>query len=145
MPIYIHRNDDFAGRASAWPEIDPSLLEDGRPPLPAFPLEVFPGPWRDWVTDSAHSAGAPIDYVAQAVLAGVAGLSGAGVTARITGAWSEPVVLGQALGGGAATGQTPAPEALPPPLAPPGAVLQRRGGRGQRPAAGGGGTLASLA
>src|SRR5260370_1404209 len=108
MPIYIHRNDDFAGRASAWPEIDPSLLEDGRPPLPAFPLEVFPGPWRDWVTDSAHSAGAPIDYVAQAVLAGVAGLSGAGVTARVTESWSEPVVLWQAPVGGPSPRQTPA-------------------------------------
>src|SRR5260370_11879210 len=133
MPIYINRNDDFAGRASAWPEIDPSLLEDGRPPLPAFPLEVFPGPWRDWVTDSAHSAGAPIDYVAQAVLAGVAGLSGAGVTARITESWSEPVVLWQALVGGPSTAKTPALETIRRPLATVEMMLQPDGVGGSGP------------
>ena len=133
MPIYIHRNDDFAGRASAWPEIDPSLLEDGRPPLPAFPLGVFPGPWRDWITDSAHSAGAPIDYVAQAMLAGVAGLSGAGVTARVTESWSEPVVLWQALVGGPSSGKTPALETIRRPLATVEMMLQRDGVGGSGP------------
>ena len=32
-----------------WPAIDPGLLEEGRPRLPAFPLKVFPGQWREWV------------------------------------------------------------------------------------------------
>src|SRR5260370_35560269 len=118
MTISVHGNDDVAGGAGAWPEIDPSLLEDGRPPLPAFPLGVFPGPWRDWITDSAHSAGAPIDYVAQAMLAGVAGISGAGVTARVTESWSEPVVLWQPLVGGAARGKAQHLGATPPPLSP---------------------------
>ena len=27
-----------------WPAVDPGLLEEGRPKLPAFPLQVFPGP-----------------------------------------------------------------------------------------------------
>src|SRR5260370_6020659 len=127
MPIYIHRNDAFGGRASAWAELDPSLLEDGRPPLPAFPLGVFPGPWRDWITDSAHSAGAPIDYVAQAMLAGVAGLSGAGVTARVTESWSEPVVLWQAPAGGPCRGKTPGLGTIPRPLAPRARGLQPHG------------------
>jgi hypothetical protein len=30
-----------------WPAIDPGLLEEGRAKLPAFPLTVFPGPWRE--------------------------------------------------------------------------------------------------
>jgi hypothetical protein len=38
--------------------------------------------------------------VAQALLAAVAGLCGQGVSARITEAWSEPVILWQALVGG---------------------------------------------
>ena len=42
-----------------WPEPEPSLLEDGRPVLPAFPLDVLPQPWREWVSDAAGGAGAP--------------------------------------------------------------------------------------
>jgi hypothetical protein len=59
------------------PAIDPGLLEDGRPGLPAFPLQVFPRLWREWVSDAAHWAGSPEDYVAQALLAAVAGLCSA--------------------------------------------------------------------
>src|SRR5260370_23681787 len=133
MPIYIHRSEHFAGRGNAWPEIAPGLLEDGRPPLPAFPLGVFPGPWRDWITDSAHSAGAPIDYVAQAMLAGVAGISGAGVTARVTESWSEPVVLWQAPVGGPSSRKTPAPGTTRRPPATGGRMLQHARVRGSGP------------
>jgi hypothetical protein len=52
--------------------------------------------------------GAPVDYGAQAVLAAVAGLCGAGARVRITDAWSEPLVLWQALVGGPSSGKTPA-------------------------------------
>jgi hypothetical protein len=76
-----------------WSEIEPSLLEDGRPLVPSFPLDVLPPPWRDWVVDTAHGAGAPDDYVAQALLSAVAGLCGAGVRAQVTSAWSKPLVL----------------------------------------------------
>ena len=58
-------------------------MEEGRPRLPAFPLQVFPGPWREWVKDAAQ-AGSSEDYIAQALLASVAGLCGQGVSARIT-------------------------------------------------------------
>ena len=56
-----------------WPAVEPGLLEEGRPKLPAFPLKVFPGQWREWVKDAAHWAGSSEDYVAQALLAAVAG------------------------------------------------------------------------
>ena len=49
--------------------------------MPAFPLDTVPQPWREWVSDTACGAGAPVDYVAQAVLGAVAGLCGAGVKA----------------------------------------------------------------
>ena len=106
-----------ASAKDAWPETDPSLLEEGRPALPAFPLPSLPPWWRAWVSETAHGAGAPIDYVVQALLASVAGVCGAGVLARITETWHEPVILWQALVGGSSHGKTPALEALRRPLA----------------------------
>jgi hypothetical protein len=101
----------------AWPETDPSLLEEGRPALPDFPLQWLPPWWRAWVSEAAHGAGAPVDYVVQALLASVAGVCGAGVLARITETWHEPMILWQALVGGPSNGKTPALEALRRPLA----------------------------
>jgi hypothetical protein len=103
--------------SNAWPETDPSLLEEGRPALPAFPLQSLPPWWRAWVSETAHGAGAPVDYVVQALLASVAGVCGAGVLARITETWSEPLILWQALVGGPSNGKTPALDALRRPLA----------------------------
>jgi hypothetical protein len=101
----------------AWPETDPSLLEEGRPALPAFPLASLPPWWRTWVSETAHGAGAPVDYVVQALLASVAGVCGAGVLARVTETWHEPMILWQALVRGPSNGKTPALEALRRPLA----------------------------
>src|SRR3981189_3809848 len=77
-----------AARAAApppppWPAVDPGLLEEGRPKLPAFPLQVFPGQWREWVKDAAQWAGSAGGYLAQALLASGAGLWGAGRSARL--------------------------------------------------------------
>jgi len=127
MSIYVYGNGE-AGHSDAWPEIEPSLLEDGRAAVPPFPLDVLPGPWRTWVADTAHGAGAPEDYVAQAVLAAVAGLSGAGVTARVTASWSEPLVLWLAPVGAASSGKTLALEAIRRPLALVETMLGRNGG-----------------
>ena len=92
----------------AWPEIDDGLLDDGRGAVPPFPIDLLPQPWRDWVADRARCAGAPVDYVAQALLAAVAGVSGAGVEVRITNDWAEPLVLWQALIGTSSSGKSPA-------------------------------------
>jgi hypothetical protein len=135
-PKPIYRNfwtERDARRAAApppppWPAVDPGLLEEGRPKLPAFPLQVFPGQWREWVKDAAQWAGSSEDYVAQALLASVAGLCGQGVSARITEAWSEPLILWQALVGGPSSGKTPALEWLRRPLGTVERVLAREGG-----------------
>ena len=111
-----------------WPAVDPGLLEEGRPRLPAFPLQVFPAQWREWVKDAAQWAGSSEDYIAQALLASVAGLCGQGVSARITEAWSEPVILWQALVGGPSSGKTPALEWLRRPLGTVERVMAREGG-----------------
>jgi hypothetical protein len=135
-PKPIYRNywtERDARRAAApppppWPAVDPGLLKEGRPKLPAFPLTVFPGQWREWVKDAAQWAGSSEDYVAQALLAAVAGLCGQGVSARITEAWSEPVILWQALVGGPSSGKTPALEWLRRPLGTVERMLAREGG-----------------
>ena len=98
----------FSIRTSDWPELDTSLLEDARNPVPAFPLEHLPSRWRQWVEDTAQSAGAPVDYVVQGLFAAVAALCGAGVRVRITQAWSESLVLWLALVGSPSSGKSPA-------------------------------------
>src|SRR3977135_786087 len=51
-----------------WPAIEAGLLEEeGRPRLPVFPLQVFPGQWRGGGKDAAHRAGASGGYIAQAL------------------------------------------------------------------------------
>src|SRR5258708_31164841 len=102
FPVYRNEGSD-----RSWPEIDAGLLEDRRGPVPAFPIDLLPQPWRGWVAETARAAGAPADYVAQSVLATVAGLCG-GASVRVTPAWSEPLVLRQALVGGPASGKSPA-------------------------------------
>jgi hypothetical protein len=92
-----------------WSEVDAALFDDGRGAAPAFPLELLPLPWRGWVADTAAGAGAPSAYVAQALLTAVAGLSGAGAVVRLAPAWTEPLVLWQALVGRPSSGKSPAP------------------------------------
>src|SRR5258708_39325528 len=93
---------------SGWPELDASLLENRRAPVPSFPLGLLPACWRDWVNDTACSVGAPVDYVAQSLLAAGAGLCGAGVSVCVSPAWSEPLVLWQVLVGAPSRGQSAA-------------------------------------
>ena len=90
--------------AATWPALDERLLAGGRGVVPAFPAEVLPPAWRAWAADRARGLGAPIDYVAQGLLAAVAGGCGAGVEIRVTPEWSEPLVLWQALVGSCASG-----------------------------------------
>jgi hypothetical protein len=91
-----------------WPDTDLSLLEEGRPSLPDFPLDSLPPWWRTWTSEAAHASGAPVDYIAQALLAAVAGVCGSGVVARLTDSWDEPLILWQVLVGGPSNGKTPA-------------------------------------
>src|SRR3981081_2722950 len=112
VPAEIARTQHLvfaAGQSAAgWPEMDVSILEEKRGAVPPFPLDLLAQPWRDWVSDTASSAGAPTDYVVQAVLAALAGLCGAGVAVRITPVWSEPLVLWQAVVGEPSSGKSSA-------------------------------------
>ena len=115
-----------------WPEFDASLLDDRRGPVPAFPLDLLPLPWRGWVADTARSAAAPPDYVAQSVLAATAGLC-IGANVQVAPGWSEPLTLCQVLVGGAASGKSSAIAPVRRLLAA--AVAGRTRGRRQAPAA----------
>lgn len=97
-----------SGSAGGWGEFDPAILDDGRPAVPAFPLEVLPAFWRAWARDTAQAAGAPVDYVALSLIAAVAGLCGVGVRVQPAPGWQEPLVLWQALVGAASSGKSPA-------------------------------------
>jgi hypothetical protein len=106
--IAARRTSPDSGLDSGWPELDASLLENRRAPVPSFPLDLLPACWRDWVNDTACSVGAPVDYVAQSLLAAAAGLCGAGVSVCVSPAWSEPLVLWQMLVGGPSSGKSAA-------------------------------------
>lgn len=102
----------FASRSASsgqeWPEIDPGLLEERRGTLPPFPTDLMPSPWRAWLTDTAASAGARSDFVAQALFAAVSGLCGGGAAVRVTSTWQEPLVLWQLAVGRVSSGRSPA-------------------------------------
>src|SRR5690349_11387338 len=91
----------------SWPEIDRSLLGDGRPPPVPFPLDVLPDKWRAWVERSAQVF-TPVDYYAQGLLGSVTVACGGGIAVQVTPQWSEPLLLWQALVGAPSSGKTPA-------------------------------------
>ncbi len=97
-----------SGPAGDWPKIDPALIQGGRGKVPPFPVQVLSPAWREWVFTTAEGTGAPIDYVAQGLLACVAGVTGCGVQAEATASWREPLVLWMAAVGAPSTGKTPA-------------------------------------
>ena len=98
----------LGSRETEWSEPDLSIIDTSRDAVPAVPLDLVPEPWRKWIADTASAAGAPQDYVLQTVLAGVAGVCGAGVRVRVTPAWTEPLVLWQAMVGEPSTGKSAA-------------------------------------
>lgn len=96
-----------AAHATDWPAIDRSLLGEARPAPVAFPLHLLPERWRAWVEASARPFGSP-DYLAHALLGGVAAVCGAGTVVQVTPQWREPLVLWQALVGGPSSGKSAA-------------------------------------
>jgi hypothetical protein len=108
MAAFAFETEPAAAREgmAGWPEIDVSVLDEKRGPVPPLPLDLLADPWQEWVRDTASATGAPNDYVVQAVLAGLAAVCGAGIVVRITPAWSEPLVFWQAAVGGPSSGKS---------------------------------------
>ncbi|MEI6202215.1 MAG: DUF3987 domain-containing protein, partial [Enhydrobacter sp.] len=94
--------------AGEWPPLDPTLCGETATGSRAFPLDHLTPEWRQWVADTAQSAGTSPDYVVMGLFAAVAALCGAGVSVRVTPAWHEPLVLWLALVGSPSSGKSPA-------------------------------------
>ena len=90
-----------------WGSPDSSVLRDGRCLPPTFPVDVL-GPWKDWVSDAADGAGAPVDYVAGAILASIATLVGNSRSVSPWPRWEEPSVLWVGAFRDPSTGKSPA-------------------------------------
>lgn len=95
---------------SGWPDgLDLHWLYGERGNVPRLPTEtVFPPLTAAWIEHAAESVGAPPDYVAQGLLASIAGICGAGVLTEATAQWREPLVLWLAAIGAPSAGKTPA-------------------------------------
>src|SRR5258708_1413503 len=90
-----------------WPALDRTLLAVARPAPGSFPLPLLPGRWRTWVEVASRSFGSA-DYLATCLLAGVAGVCGAGTRVAVAPHWREPLLLWQALVGGPSSGKSTA-------------------------------------
>src|SRR4029453_9295899 len=66
-----------------WGDFAASYLDEARAPVPPFPRDALPSPWRGGVREPARAAAAPADYVALSLIAAVGGLCGAGVRVQV--------------------------------------------------------------
>jgi hypothetical protein len=107
-----HKPPAEVSAAPSWPDIEGALLEEKDSVVPAFPNDALPPPWCAWIADSARSVNVPADYVAQAVLAAVAGVCGAGIWVRVSSVWVEHLSLWLAVVGAPSSGKSPAIDAV---------------------------------
>ncbi len=91
-----------------WPDIERALIDERSRGVPDFPFNTLPLPWQTWIKDTARSVNVPADYVAQAVLAAVAGVCGAGVWVCVSDVWTDPLWLWLAVVGAPSSGKSPA-------------------------------------
>ncbi len=95
-----------------WPPIRLGKL----PPVPAFPVEVFPASVRWFIHSVADAIGCPVDFAALPVL-GVAGAGiGASVSLRLKPGYFASSALYLANIGGSSSGKSPALDAAGQPL-----------------------------
>ncbi len=122
--VLEHRGGNGAAPPDDGPQQEPDLgvLRERHEPPPAFPVEVLAGPpggvapsWATWVEAAAEAAGAPIDYVAGALLAGAAALIGTSRSVSPWPGWTEPCVLWIGALGNSGVAKSPA---MDPVLAP---------------------------
>lgn len=114
----IRQRLDFAEETqAAWATPDMSILTGGRSKPPVMPRGLFGDAWP-LLQDLAAGAGAPIDYVAIAMLGVTASLIGGKrrVKPYEVGTWTEPAILWTALVGDPSSNKSPALDAVTEPL-----------------------------
>ena len=102
---------DAAARFDPWPTPDMSILETRRPP-PSFPADLLGPFWSGWLADAAEGAGAPLDYVAAALLSVAAAAIGNARWSSPWKGWAEPPILWAAAIGDPSSGKSPAIDPL---------------------------------
>jgi hypothetical protein len=105
LPVSQNHDD------KTWPELDRSLLRDGRRPPPSFPLSLLGNFWPDWVKRAAKGASAPLDYVVGSLLASASALIANARKPAAGATWEEPPILWIGLVGSPSAGKSPALDA----------------------------------
>lgn len=90
------------------PEPDLSILQQGRRKPPLFSTEVFGDKISAWLLNAAEGSGAPIDYVAGALLGASSALIGNARRISPWKAWDEPSALWIGLVGYPSSNKSPA-------------------------------------
>ena len=100
-----------------WPAPDLSLLEAEREAPPTLPVrDIFGERWGEWIQHAAEGKGAPIDYVAGALIAAAASLVGNARWAHPYGDWREPLIFWVMLVGNPSSRKSPGLDAVRAPL-----------------------------
>ena len=113
----LKREDARAMADRPWPELDLSLLDSERdaPPLLA-PRVIFGPDWGRWLESAAEAKGAPVDYVAGALISVAGSLVGNARWAHPYGDWKEPPIFWVMLVGNPSARKSPALDAVRSPL-----------------------------
>jgi len=86
---------------------DLAILRQGRRAPPVLPVELFGADWNNWLSAAAEGAGAPVDYVAGALLAAAAATIGNARSVAAWQGWVEPAALWVANVGNPSSGKSP--------------------------------------
>jgi 5S rRNA maturation endonuclease (ribonuclease M5) len=98
---------DSTGANGQWAEPDLAVLRLHRRSAVSFPIEILGDKWASWVKKAAHSAAAPVDYVASALLCSASALIGHARWARAWEGWDEPPHLWGCNVGDSGDGKSP--------------------------------------
>lgn len=102
-----------------WPEPDSSIIRPERPPAPVMSDHEFDavfGPWSDWLRDAAEVKGAPVDFVALALLSTASAIVGNTRWTVPWEGWKEPPIIWGMLIGDPSSGKSPALDAILDPV-----------------------------
>lgn len=105
--------------AAHWSEPDMSVLAPVRPPAPVMSdsdLAAVFGPWSEWLKSAAIAKGAPVDYVAMALLTTASAALGNSRWVSPWAGWEEPPVLWAMAVGEPSSGKSPALDAVLDPV-----------------------------
>lgn len=105
--------------ATDWPDPDTAIIRPERPPAPEMTEREFEavfGPWTQWLRTAAEVKGAPVDFVALALLSTASAIIGNTRWAVPWDGWKEPPIIWGMLVGEPSSGKSPALDAVLDPV-----------------------------